>query len=149
VGRGGGGVALACDPPLRPHSGLPLTHIFVHDRKTTSSQAEVQYKSSFAQVKAYDWKVALSRAPAPCSQRQASAALGANVAAPLPHFAAPLLLPALHGGLEALTSCGLPLTPLAAAASGGGDPGLEGRLVELGAVLRTPLHAGRLLAMRD
>jgi hypothetical protein len=98
-------------------------------------------------VRPCDWKVALNRAPTPCSQRQGSAALGGNVAAPLPHFAAPLLLPSLQTALEAVCSSGLPLPHPAAAAASKVEPGLdryERHLTELGAVSSPPLLTGKL-----
>ena len=64
-----------------------------------------------------DWQEALAAAPPPCSRRQGMAALVAEVAAPLPAPALPLLDQPLAALLSALDAADLPLPQPAAAAA--------------------------------
>ena len=99
------------------------------------------------QVESRDWRVALSTASKPCSQRQGLRAMAAEAAKPLPYHLAPLLLKPLATLLQQLHSSCLPLPhiPVAVAAAAvsrvceDDNTLLEGILQRLGAVERSTL----------
>ena len=60
-------------------------------------------------VEPLDWDQALCDAPEPCSRREATHALAADLARPLAYHVAPLLLPALQQVLQSVGRSSLPL----------------------------------------
>lgn len=60
-------------------------------------------------IESSDWDAALAAAPAPCSRRESTHALAADLARPLAHHIAPLLVPSLRHVLHALGKSSLPL----------------------------------------